>query len=192
MKSIQLKKMTEADAVIKESIRRTSKTHCIGGKQFPFLSLLWDAWSKSKKGYFGVGGIWYDPKLRENIYAVLGVKFFQGSHKAVDCQSLLLQCFSKYAILNSYVHLSIADGAGNVQNVCYESGDPKKQQLFPIRYCICHLLQTVILHALGLKKYKRDKSNKNLDDLWSIVRKLLHHFSCRLNHFNPYKSRIRS
>jgi hypothetical protein len=136
MKSIQLKKMTEADAVIKESIRRTSKTHCIGGKQFPFLSLVWDAWSKSKKGYFGVGGIWYDPKLRENIYAVLGVKFFQGSHKAVDCQSLLLQCFSKYAILNSYVHLSIADGAGNVQNVCYESGDPKKQQLFPIRYCI--------------------------------------------------------
>ena len=154
--------MTEADAVIKESIRRTSKTYCIGGKQFPFLSLLWDAWSKSKKGYFGVGGIWYDPKLRENIYAVLGVKFFHGSHKAVDCQSLLLQCFSKYAILNSYVHLSIADGAGNVQNVCYESGDPKKQQLFPIRYCICHLLPFSIFPPVIAREICRHMPRHNM------------------------------
>jgi len=54
------------------------------------------------------GGIWYDPHLIEHIYAVLGVKFFAGSHRAVDCQSLLMECFEAYKIKLTYVHLSVA------------------------------------------------------------------------------------
>ena len=88
MKKIQIDKMLAVDEIITNSIEKTSKYHNVGGKQFPFLTLVWDAWTKSKKGYFGVGGIWYDPHLREHIYAVLGVKFFTGSHRAVDCQSV--------------------------------------------------------------------------------------------------------
>ena len=101
--------------------------------------------TSSFKGYFGVGGIWYDPNLKEHLYAVFGVKYFEGSHRASDCLGLLEECLSKYALQHSFIHIAVADGAGNVQNVCFEGGNPNARKMFPMRYCVCHMIQTAIL-----------------------------------------------
>jgi len=114
--------------------------------------------------------------FKEHLYAVFGVKYFIGTHKAVDCLSLLRECFAKYGIQFSFIHVGVADGAGNVQNVCFENGVPTGKKLFPMRYCI-HLLQTVILHALALKDYANDLPFDHAKELWKSVRKLLGHLA---------------
>jgi len=47
MKKIQIDKMLAVDEIITKSLEKTSKYHNVGGKQFPFLTLVWDAWTKS-------------------------------------------------------------------------------------------------------------------------------------------------
>jgi len=149
------------------SLKETINFHSIDGKVKPFLTLLWDGWSKGKNGTLGIAGVWFNPVRKVLNFAVLGLSKYEKRHTADDSRELVMDALTELNLNVNHIHRGVSDGAalaiGRALGVT-------------THYCLCHKLQVLVYHITSKLLYKKDPAFRELHDLLKKVERIILHF----------------